>query len=222
MRTLGACQSEYLQTLESQHERREQADLPCTHHEGSLRTPYLHAALCLVGLLDRLGCTTHRLHEHVQILKPLRDSNNVVLVVDKVLGQITMQQIDTAFIVSLLAGHVVSPDLIVDRSARTTNGGRDIVPNPNVANIGADLEDYPKGFMSEHQVVIARGSVPIQRVIDLSIRCVNSNLEHLDQYTFSILDRVQFGLRNIPLMNAVGSSRTYGNRFHKCKVSAEF
>ena len=141
MRTLGTCQSEYLQTLQTQDERREQPDLPCTHHEGTLRTPHLHAALCLVGLLDRLGCTTHRLHEHVQILKPLRDSNYVVLVVDKVLRQITMQQIDTAFIISLLAGHVVSPDLVVDRSARTTYGGRDIVPNPNVANIGANLDD---------------------------------------------------------------------------------
>ena len=55
------------------------------------------------------------------MLQSLGNSDDVVFVIDKVLSQITVQQIDPALVVGFFAGHIVSSNLIVDGTTWTPN-----------------------------------------------------------------------------------------------------
>lgn len=99
--------------------------------------------------MNRFCRAAHRLHQDVKVLESFWNSNDVVFVIDKVLGQVPVQQVDPSFVVGFFARHVVGADLVIDRSTGTSDGGCYIVTNSNVAHIRTYFLDDSEGLVSK-------------------------------------------------------------------------
>ena len=134
--------------------------------------------------------------------------------IHKVLRQIAVQQIDAAFVVSLLTGHVVGADLIVDRTTRATYGCRHVIAHFDIPTVGPNLFDDSKRLMPQNEIVVARGWIAVKCIVDFAVRCVDADLENLDQNSFSVRDLTDRRHGNIAFMYAIGCARPDCNRFH--------
>ena len=197
-----------------QDQRRQQADLPGAGDEGPLGLPHLQAALGFVRLLHGLGGAAHRLGQNVQMLEPDGHPHHELAIVDVVLGHKTVQQIDAPLVVNLLAGNVGAADLVEDRMAGPPHGARDVVARLYMSDLGADRLDAAKRLVPQHQKVIARRRVAVERLVDLAIGGVHADPQHLDQHAAPARHIIQPRHRHVGQMNAIFSAGTNGNGFH--------
>src|SRR5262249_12241223 len=119
---------------------------------------------------------------------------DVFFAVNKIFGQISVKKVDTPFVINFFAGHVVGADHVVDRTTRTPHGGGDIVARLHATNIGSHFFHDPKRFVTEHQEVVSRRSVAVERVVDFAIGGIHAHFQNLNQDSFSIRNVAHLGL----------------------------
>ncbi len=223
MRTRSRCERVDLDSAQPQHHRGEQADLARPHDKGSLGVPDLQPLLGEERLFDRLGAHAGRLGEDAEMLEVLRDLHDVFRVVDEELGQIPVTEIDSAFVVDLVAGDVVPADHVEDRLARAADRARDVVAGPEFLDLVSDLDDLSEALVPDDQVLAARRGVAVKGLVDLAVSRIDTDLQHLDQHGTPIGDPAhvrmrlvrQLGDGNLSQMHAIRLAGQYGYGFHR-------
>ena len=84
------------------------------------------------------------------MLEPLRHPDDVLLLIDEILRQISVPQINTSLIIDLLAGHVVGANQVVDRPTGPADSSGDVVSWSHAANVRADLDHLSKRLVPQH------------------------------------------------------------------------
>jgi hypothetical protein len=83
--------------------------------------------LYLVRLLYALLHDADRFHQHPDFLQGGGNLDYVLRIFHVALGQKAVQQVDAALVVSVVGGHVVGADQVVDAVAWSAHGRRHVV-----------------------------------------------------------------------------------------------
>ena len=96
-----------------------------------------------------------RLQQDADFLQTGWNLDDEVRVVNVVLRKVAVAQIDTAFEVRVIGGHIVRTDLIVDASSRTAHSRNDVVAGLKLRYIAADSFHLAEAFVTQDQEVVA-------------------------------------------------------------------
>src|SRR5262249_21076454 len=103
---------------------------------------------------------------------------DVFSIIDVVLRQESVKEIDAAFVVGLVCGHVVSADEVIDTFPRTADRGYNKVTGFQLAHIWAYLLHHPKAFMTRDQKVISLRSASVFGGIDFFVGAINAHAQN--------------------------------------------
>src|SRR5271165_2670783 len=129
----------HLQSTQSKDERGQKSDGAGAHDRGGARPPHLQATLDLVSLYDAFLYDRHRLKQNGDILQSLRNLDDVLGIVDVILGQEAVQPADATLKVLIVGGHVVGADLVVEAIARAAHGSHYVLAGLELGDIRANL-----------------------------------------------------------------------------------
>ena len=90
--------------------------MPGAEHAGAPRLPDLQAPLDLEGVVDALLGDGGRLEQHADLGEARGQREDVLEILDVVLGQVAVQQVDPALVVDVVGREVLQADLPVDRA----------------------------------------------------------------------------------------------------------
>src|SRR5579864_33239 len=195
MRSRLGGQSIDFESPQLEHHRRQQPDLAGSEHERPLGMPNLQTLLRQERLLYRLCANAGWLGKDTEMFQVLRHFHDVVRIVDEVLGEVSMAEIDPPLVIDFFAGDVVSADLIEQRITRPADRARDEVTRLHLGHLVPHFDDLPEALVSDDEVFSARRGVSVERLVDLPVGCIDTNLEHLDQYRASFGDAANVRLR---------------------------
>ena len=174
-------------------------------------------------LLDRLRANARRFGQDAEVRQPRGNPDDVLGVIDEVFGQEAVAEVDAALVVDLLPGEIVAPDLVVNGSTRPPDRARDKVAGLHLGHPVAHLHDLPEALMADDQVLAPRRRVAVERLVDLSIRSVDTDLEHLHPHGPALRDLTDVRMRligqlrfgNLSQVDAVRLPGQDGNGFHR-------
>jgi hypothetical protein len=160
--------------------------------------------LDLVCLFDPLLHNADRLQQHADLLQG-GGYLYVLWIVHVALGQVTMQQVDVPLVVRIVGGDVVGADAI---------GRHHVVAGTETAHPRLDLQYSPERLVTGDQKVVALRGGAVLGVVDLLVRSVHPDAQHLDEDAAAAGYVVDARLRQVGQVNAVGLAGKDGDRFH--------
>ena len=123
-----------------------------------------------------------------------------------------MQQVDAAFIVGLVDGHVIMTDLVVDAVSRPPHRGGYIVARLQLGDTVSHLHHPPEALVANDEEIIAGRSAAIFSRVDLLVGTVDSNLENLDKNSTPVGNCIYRWFFKFRQVNTIRLARDYGDR----------
>src|SRR5262249_30680573 len=119
-----------------------------------------------------------------------------------------------AFEVSVVGGHVVGADKVIQTAARPANRGDNVVPRAEFGDVRPDGFNATKSFVTNHKVVVSGRCRAVLGGIDFSIGSVNSDAQDLHQDAAPVQHLVYRGLREFGQVDAVRFAGNHADSFH--------
>jgi hypothetical protein len=161
-----------------------------------------------------------RLEQDPHLCERRRQREDVLVVLDVVLGEVPVQEVDPALVIDVVGGVVLQTDLPVDRRARPADACDDIgARRDRRRDVRPDLDDPPEALVPGDEVVVAGRCGAVLGGVDLLVRAVDAHAEHLDLHPAPVGDVVDVRLRDLPEVDRVGRSWMYGDGSHTASVS---
>src|SRR6185369_9321978 len=185
---------------QSQNQSCEQPDRARSHHRRSSRAPNAQSPLNLICLGDPLFDNGRRFQQHSDFLQALSDFDDELGVINVIFSQIAMAQINSAFEVSVIRGHIVCADQIVNTRAGPADGGNYIVAGFDFGDVGTNRLDSPEALVTKHQKVITFGRGSVFGGIDLLIVTVHAYAQNFHKDTAAVWNVSHRGLSKLGQM----------------------
>src|SRR5262249_44130747 len=107
-------------------------------------------------------------------------------VVHVILGQKSVTQVDSALEVSVIGGHVVRADQVINASAWPANGSDHIIANFQFGHVAAYCLDTAETLMANDEEIKSRRSGPVFRGIDLFVGSIDTYTQNFNQHAAPI------------------------------------
>jgi hypothetical protein len=132
-----------------------------------------------------------------------------------------VQEVDAAFVVRVVRRHVLKPDLVVDRVARPAHSGDDEPSRLDRArDVRPHLEHAPEVLVPDDEEVVAGRRHAVLRLVDLLVRSVHPDPQHLDEDAAAARHVVDGRLREVGNVDRHRPARMDGYRLHAASVSS--
>src|SRR5262249_1377756 len=131
-------------------------------------------------------------------------------------------EVDPAFEIRIVSGHVLGADLIVEAGSRPAHGGGDVITGLEFADVRSNLLDTAKTLVAHNEVIVSGRRCAVFTAIDLLVCAVHSNAKDFDEDSAAVRNIVQRWVRYFTQMNAVRFSRKDCYRFHFLLPSDSF
>src|SRR5260370_42448794 len=122
MRRPSSAKDKPLEAAQPQNERGEQADGSGAENSCLAWLPDFETALDLERLDDALLGHAQWFSDDGDVLQPIRNFDDVLRIIDVVLGEVAVAPTDATLEVDLVGCHVVRADLVVDARPAAANG----------------------------------------------------------------------------------------------------
>jgi hypothetical protein len=141
-------------------------------------------------------------------------TSDELFVFDVVLGQVAVTQVDAAFEILAVGGHVLQADRVVEARAGTPDRRDDEVAGPDEGHVRPDRLDLAETLVTDHEEVIAAGRGPVLGGVDLTVRAVDTHAEDFDEHAPPVGDVGHRRDGELGEMRAVGGSWKYCDGLH--------
>jgi hypothetical protein len=102
-------------------------------------------------------------------------------------------EVDSSLVVDVLTGHVVLADLIVEAAAGAADRRHHIIARHELRNVVADFQHPAETFVTDHEKVVTGRRLAIFRCVDLFVRAIDADAQHLHQDATSVRDLMDRG-----------------------------
>src|SRR5258706_11679959 len=125
-----------------------------------------------------------------------------------------MPQVDAPFEISIVCGHILQPDLIVDAETGPADHRDHIVAGRKFGHFRTDFLDLAKALVADDQEVEAVRRGTVLRGVDLLVRPVDADAENLHEDSSAPGDLCYRRFGHFSEVNAVRPARINGNCSH--------
>src|SRR5262249_18302070 len=132
--------------------------------------PHPEPALDFEGLDDAFFRNTQRLGDDGNVSQAGRHLDDILRVLEVVLGEIPVSTIDSALEVHVVSRHVIGTDLVVDARSPAADGRYHVVAGLKFRDVWTNALDSSEILMADDQKVIALRAAPYSAaLISLSV-----------------------------------------------------
>ncbi len=154
------------------------------------------------------------LKQHADLAQLARDLDDVLGIVDVVLGEVAVAKVDASLEVDIVGRHVIGADRVVQAVAWTAHGRDHEVSRRELGHVRANLFDHAEALVPKHEVVVAGRRLSIERGVDLLVGTVDADAQHLHEHAASTRDIGDARLFDLAQMGGAGTAGGDADRFH--------
>src|SRR5438093_8244572 len=136
-----SCKERHVQPAQPEGERSQEANRSCPHHRSPPRPPKAQATLDFEGLDNAFLDDAQGLHEHSNAGETRRNPHEVLRLIDIVFSEEAMQQVDAPLVVSVVGGHVVMANLVIEARSGPSDRRRIKVTRLDFGDLWAYLDN---------------------------------------------------------------------------------
>src|SRR5688572_13725088 len=125
-----------------------------------------------------------------------------------------MPQVDAAFEISIVGGHVVCADDVVKTCSGTTDRCHDIITFFKFGYILSDLFYNSEALVSDHEKIVTEGRGAILGVVDFLVSAIDSDPKDFDEHATPVWNICDGWRGHLDKMNGICNSGFYCNCFH--------
>src|SRR5262249_10782047 len=154
------------------------------------RPPHFESALDLVGLMNPFLDYCSWLQKYAHLLQALRNLHHELRIVHVVFGEISVTQVDAAFVVGVVGSHIVRTDDVINAFSGAAHSRDNVIAWFEFSDILAYGFHLPEAFVPDHQEVISRRGSTIFGGIDLFICAIHAHAQHFYQHASPVWNLV--------------------------------